>query len=141
MRKFENLADLFEMLDKLTDDDEVTAVEIEVKEHEPAEKKKEEKKDKKEALLEEARQEALEAKKRIVEKEGEEHANNVIRYAAICASVRACTDLDIPIREDMFKEYNELCEKVHPDRCNPFLLPFAYMMIDSMKEEGVKSLE
>lgn len=157
MGKFGELKDFIEMLETLDADEDVkvevitsraeldkrlkeldeegyTLIDDEEKVEKKAKKSKEEE-------LEEERQKALNAKERIVKKEGKERADNLISFAAMNASIKSCLDFDIPIREDMFNEYNSLCEKVYPERSDPLFLALAYSFIDRVKEEGVKSLE
>ena len=91
--------------------------------------------------LEKERQLARKAKEHIIKEEGKEKADKLIAYAAVCASIKACLELDIPIRQDMFGEYNRLCKEVYPEKNSEMFLFFAYAFIDRMREEGVKSLE
>jgi hypothetical protein len=91
--------------------------------------------------LEKERQRARKAKEHIIKEEGKEKADKLIAYAAVCASIKACLELDIPIRQDMFGEYNRLCKEVYPEKNSEMFLFFAYAFIDRMREEGVKSLE
>ena len=155
MGKFDDLKDLADLLEKLDADEDIT-VEV-VKSREELDKRlkeldedgytmvgdepKKEPKKKYEDELEEMRKSALKARKDMDKKIGKEAADKHVACAAANSVIKTCLELDIPIPKETFEEYNKLCEEVFPERCDPFMLGLTYMMLDHMREEGVKSLE
>ena len=155
MGKFDDLKDLADLLEKLDADEDIT-VEV-VKSREELDKRlkeldedgytmvgdepKKEPKKKYEDELEEMRKSARQARKDMDKKIGKEAADKHIACAAANSVIKTCLELDIPIPKETFEEYNKLCEEVFPERCDPFMLGLTYMMLDHMREEGVKSLE
>ena len=153
MGNFDDLKELIDMMEALDGDGDIKVEVVTSKEQldkrmkeldeegytlvDDAKKQEKTKKDE----LEEERQRAIKAKEHIIKEEGKEKADKLIAYAAVCASIKACLELDIPIRQDMFGEYNRLCKEVYPEKNSDMFLFFAYAFIDHMKEEGVKSLE
>ena len=160
--KFDDLKDLLEMLERMDEDEDITVEVIHSREDldkrlkeldeegysfvgKDAKPKKEEKPKEKveetDEALEKERKKALDAKKALIDKVGKDRTAKLIDSAAASAAIQACLDLDIPIRQDMFEEYNTAVKGAFPERCDLFALSLAYGMIDRMKVEGVKSLE
>ena len=122
-------------------DDLMDILEIIMDGEDEEEEEKEEPKEDKDALIEEYRKSAIQAKKEVAKLHGEERAQDVVDYAAMSVMLSGCLELDMPIKQEWVEEYNRLEGKLYPEISESALLPMAYMLLEKMKEDGVKSLE
>lgn len=148
MGKFEDLLDL--LLADDDDEEEDVSVEVHIITDEPDEEQEEPKgkheskpseDEEDEEAVEELRQSALKQYAEIKDKAGKQKADQVVDLAAHMAMISGLIRDNIPLDQDMVDEYNDLCKKVYPDRCTPFMKAIAYTAMRQMAKEGIESLE
>ena len=142
MGKFEDLLDVLFGEDEEDKDDvtvEVHIVDKDTDEEEPHEKDEELHRSQREEV-EELHQKAKAQHDEIVEKFGKETADAVVDFAAYCAMINALIRKNIPLDQEIVDGYNALCEKLHPEGCDPFIKFITYAAIREMVKEGKKSL-
>ena len=143
MGKFEDLLDLLVADD---DDEDDVAVEIHMFEDGPKVEPEEEPKGKHESKPSEdedsevLREKAVKQHKEIIKEFGQEKADDLVNYAAACATITALVRENIPLDQKMVDEYNALCEKIYPEHCTPFAKKIMYMALHEMIEEGKRAL-
>lgn len=144
MGKFEDLLDLL-----LTDDDDEDGVTIDIHLSDDApDEKPEEPKGKYESKPsdeddpgEELRKKAMEQHQSIVEEFGKVKADEIVDFAASCATIAALIRQNIPIEQKIVDEYNALCEDLYPEHCTPFAKKVMYMALHEMMEDGKKNFK
>ena len=92
-------------------------------------------------LGEELRKKAMEQHQSIVEEFGKAKADEIVDYAANCATLVALVRQNIPIEQKIVDEYNALCEDLYPEHCTPFAKKVIYMALHEMMEDGKKNFK
>ena len=151
MGKFDEIKEVLELLEMMTDDDDCPVKVDVVTNREDLDKKLKELEEEGFKLVDDAKNEAEEdeeleklrkaAKEQhdtIVKVVGKEKADAVVDFASHCAMLTTLIGDGIPLDQGMVDEYNELCEVVHPERCSKLMRRIAYAAMREMAEEGMK---